>query len=128
MLNARNINVFFAIAFIVSGLLGFIPNPIVSSDGLFAVNIWHNLVHLLTGSVFAVGAFLDDSRGLLVVRGVGVFYIIVTILGFVTSGGMLLGFIHINHADRWLHLFLAVVIVTAGFVLLGNRQIELATE
>lgn len=127
MFNARNINVFFAVAFIVSGLLGFIPNPVVSPDGLFAVNFWHNLVHVLTGSIFAVGAFLDDLKGLLIVRGVAVFYIIVTILGFVTSGGMLLGFIHINYADRWLHLFLAVVIVTAGFVLPGNKQTELAT-
>lgn len=128
MINAKNLNIFFAVAFFAPGLLGFIPNPIVAPDGIFAVNIWHNLVHILTGGLFAAGAFLSPPQGTLIVRSVAIFYIVVTILGFLMSGNMLLGFIHVNHADKWLHFGLAVVLNIAGFVLLKNNQAELATE
>jgi len=33
------------------------------------------------------------------------------------AGDMLLGIIHVNNADKWLHVVLAVVILAAGFML-----------
>lgn len=122
MINARTVSILFAVAFAASGLLGFVPNPLVAPDGVFAVNLWHNLVHVTTGLVFGAGAYLGERRALGVVRGVSVFYIIVTVLGFLTSGAMLLGFIHVNHADKWLHFSLAIIITFAGFVLLRGTE------
>ena len=57
----------------------------------------------------------------------GYFYGLVALLGFVWPGDMLLGFIHINEPDRWLHLGLAIVIVTAG-VLSTPVQARLKAE
>lgn len=122
MINARTVSSLFAIAFTASGLIGFVPNPLVAPDGVFAVNIWHNLVHIVTGLVFGAGAYFGERAALAVTRGVSVFYIIVTVLGFLTPGHMLLGFIHVNQADKWLHFSLAIVITFAGFVLLRGKS------
>jgi len=40
----------------------------------------------------------------------------VSALGFVTSGDTMLGLVHINLADRWLHVFLAAAILGAWWV------------
>ncbi|HUF04096.1 MAG TPA: DUF4383 domain-containing protein [Aridibacter sp.] len=126
MINAKTVSILYAMAFAASGILGFVPNPLVAPDGIFAVNLWHNLVHIVTGLMFGSGAYFGEKPALGVIRGVAVFYIIVTVLGFLTPGEMLLGFIHVNHADKWLHFSLAIVITFAGFVLLrGNaRKVE----
>lgn len=112
MVSAKVLAQVFGVTFILSGLLGFIPNPIVAPDGIFAVNAAHNLVHVLTGLAFLAGAWLGHGRA--TVLGIGVAYVGVTILGFLTTGDTLLGLIHINTADRWLHAGLAAAILTSG--------------
>ena len=101
------------ITFILSGLLGLIPNPIVALDGIFAVNTAHNLVHVLTGIAFLAGAWL--GRGRATVFGIGVAYVGGTILGFLTSGDAVLGLIDIKTADHWLHAALAASSSPAGY-------------
>jgi hypothetical protein len=122
MLSARNMTTIFAVAFIGSGLIGFVPNPLVAPDGIFAVNVWHNLVHVVTGCFFGFGALSGEIASVRVIRTVALFYIMVTVLGFMSTGDMLLGFIHVNQADRWLHLSLAVVITFAGFGVLRGAK------
>ena len=111
------------IIFIAVGLLGFVPNPLVSPTGLFAVNTAHNLIHLLTGVVIFAGAYSAfGARNTLLVFGA--VYAVVAIAGFIpglTTGNMLLGFIHVNDADKWLHVLLAIVILAAGYYLPEER-------
>jgi hypothetical protein len=56
------------------------------------------------------------------IRAGGLAYLGVAILGFLTPGDTLLGFIHINQADRWLHLGLAIMILAVGFAWLRPKQ------
>ena len=116
MLNIRMIALLLGFVFILVGLIGFVPNPLVSPTGLFAVNAMHNLVHIFTGMAFVVGALLLVGKEALVVISIGLVYLAVAILGFFTSGDMLLGIVHINEADRWLHLGLAIAILAVGFI------------
>lgn len=116
-MNIRNVCLALGWTFVVVGILGFIPNPLVYSDGFFVVNALHNLVHLFTGVAFILGAKLFEGKENLVVMGIGASYLVVAGLGFVTSGNMLLGMIHINEADRWLHLGLAFAILLPGILL-----------
>lgn len=102
----------FGITFTLVAALGFIPNPIVSETGIFAVNLPHNLIHALTGILFFAGAALGHSEK--TILGIGVLYAVVAVLGFAMPGDMLLGFVHNNMADKLLHLVLAVVIIGAG--------------
>lgn len=118
MLSSKMLAMLFGVTFILVGVLGFVPNPIVAPDGIFAVNAMHNLVHILTGAAFIIGARMGHARNTII--GIGVAYVLVTILGFLTTGDMLLGLIHVNAADRWLHLGLAIAILAAGF--LGSEE------
>lgn len=120
-MNTQTASFAFGIVFVLVGILGFVPNPLVAPHGVFAVNFAHNLVHVLTGAVFLIAAIRFADKAGIVFKVVGAAYVLVTIMGFLTSGNMLLGLVHINQADRWLHLGLAVVILAAGFVLPNRR-------
>jgi hypothetical protein len=43
-MNARNAAILFGVVFILVGILGYIPNPIVGPTGLFATNSLHNVI------------------------------------------------------------------------------------
>ena len=120
-MNTRIVSWIFGVIFVAVGILGFTPNGLVGYDGIFAVNAVHNLVHLLTGMVFLVGVIKYKGYEGRLLKIVGVAYVAVTILGFLTSGDMMLSIIHINEADRWLHLGLAIAILSAGFLPASNN-------
>jgi hypothetical protein len=120
-LNARTAGMVIGAVFVVVGIVGFIPNPLVSTTGLFAVNTAHNLVHLLSGAAILVCA-LSGVATALSLQIFGVVYALVAILGFLSHGDMLLGLVRVNHADHWLHVLLALVVLTAGFLLPGERR------
>ena len=127
-MNTRTVSWLYGVIFVVVGILGFIPNGLVGYDGLFATNTVHNLVHLLTGIgiLFAIIKYQGYEGRILKILGVA--YIAVTIIGFLTSGNMMLGIIHINEADRWLHLGLAIIILGAGFLPAANSRTRLSDD
>ena len=104
------------IVFIAVGILGFFPNPLVSPTGMFAVNTNHNIVHLVSGAVLLAGAY-SSLGAALALKIIGIIYGAVAVLGLYVGPGMLLGLVHVNAADNWLHVVLAVVILAAGFLL-----------
>jgi hypothetical protein len=111
--NADLLAKFFAFVFIVVGIVGFIPNPLVSETGVFQVNEAHNLIHIVTGLLFLAGAYFGQSAW--TIRGIAVLYAIVAIIGFAMPENMLFGAIAMNMADRWLHAALAAVLLLVGF-------------
>ena len=113
MITSKNVCIAFGSVFVLVGLLGFTPNPLVSSSGIFEVNAMHNLVHLLTGAAFLFGGLVLHGKEDITLKTVTAAYFGVAILGFLTSGNTLLGIVHINEADRWLHLGLAVGMLAA---------------
>ena len=113
-MNTKTAGLIIGIVFILVGILGFIPNPIVSPTGIFAVNTLHNIVHLVSGAVILAGVYSFGSA--LGLKIIGVVYALVAILGLVMGGDMIFG-IAMNMADHWLHVVLAVVILLAGFAL-----------
>lgn len=116
MINAKLLATLFGITFVVVGLVGFVPNPIASDGGFFQANWAHNLVHIITGAIFLVGALKFPGEEKRFVLYSGYFYALVAVLGFVWPGDMLLGFIHINEPDRWLHVGLALAIIFSGLL------------
>lgn len=113
-ISSRTAALVWGATFVLVGILGFIPNPLVSPDGLFRVNVHHNLVHLLTGLLILAGPLFMKGREHVLLIAAGVLYGLVGILGFVTGSTMLLGLIAVNEADNYLHLFLAAVLMGAG--------------
>lgn len=97
----------FGVIFVLVGLLGFVMNPVL---GLFEVNTLHNFVHILSGAILIFGSMYGVKYAKRSALTVGFIYGLVTVLGFVMLGfgtdGMteLLGLIHINGIDNYLHL------------------------
>jgi hypothetical protein len=119
----KNIAIAFGIVFIIVGILGFVPA--VTTNGLlfgyFEVNPAHNVVHLSTGVVALIVAFISEKATQLFFQIFGVIYALVALAGFFTGNQPLLGVVAINTADNWLHVLIAIVALYLGF---GMRAAE----
>jgi hypothetical protein len=103
----------------IAGIVGFFysasfgsPGEVDDVLGIFAVNGWHNVVHLATGllGLVAVGYFAREYA-----LGAGLLYVVVAAWGFIIgSGESILGIIPVNGADNVLHLILGLAGLAAG--------------
>jgi hypothetical protein len=115
-MNARNAAILFGVVFLLVGILGYVPNPIVGPTGIFATNALHNVIHLVSGIALLAGAYTSIGASMML-KIVGVVYGLVAICGFfLVMDGMMMG-VMINEADKWLHVALAGAILAAGFLL-----------
>jgi hypothetical protein len=114
----KKLAVVFGIVFVLVGILGFFNNPVVSSantSAIFLTDAVHNIVHLLVGIVLLIAASMGSRSSALWFKIFGVVYVILFIDGLVEKD-MLVGFIHQNMNDTWLHLVLGLVLLGAGFL------------
>ena len=111
------------VSFAAAGIMGFVPNPLVGPNGLFETNIAHNFVHLITAIALIGVAIAGERASTRFMLAFGPIYMLVGILGFVTlqgaSQGSLLGIIHINSWDNYLHVGLGIGIGLSGLAALG---------
>jgi hypothetical protein len=114
----------FGATLVLAGIVGFFYNADFSTGdterdaliGLFDVNGWHNVVHLLTG-LAGLAAARSWSGARLYGYAFGLTYLVVTAIGFaVGDGESLLGLIPVNTADNILHLAIAVLGLLAAIV------------
>jgi hypothetical protein len=121
---AKTLALVFGIVFILVGVLGFVPNPLVGMGALFDTNLAHNLVHLVFGIILVGCALRMPSQSALWLKILGVVYLLIAVLGFVMvpNGGSLLGIVETNMADHLLHVVLGVVLLVAGFVGKGGAK------
>jgi Domain of unknown function (DUF4383) len=123
-LNARTAALVLGIVFLIVGVLGYVPNPIVSPTGLFVVNGTHNIIHIVSGIFLLIGVYTALTPSL-ALKILGIVYAIVAICGFVVmkgGDGMMFGMIAMNMLDHWLHVVLAIVLLAAGFGLPAMRR------
>ena len=110
---------------VIAGIIGFFynahfgsGNDVFGNDtsvkvfGVFAVNGWHNVVHLVTG---AVGLLAAGYAARAYALGVGAVYIVIAVWGFIIgSGDSILSIVPVNTADNVFHLLLGVLGIGAG--------------
>lgn len=129
-MTAKSAALLFGVIFIAVGLLGFIENPIVgeSENAIFHTDSVHNGVHIGSGVLFVLIALAAPgaAAGLMVLFGL--VYLCLGVLGLVNLGttdgsGVLLGFLHVNGADNYLHIALGAVILLAGIVTRRARKV-----
>jgi hypothetical protein len=101
-----------ATGFILLSLLGFFNSTIF---GLFEVDPLHNIIHLLTGILAIIFAGISDWGAALYARMFGLLYGVIGVIGLVVPGDEFFGF-HVNTADDFLHLLVAIVFLYLGFV------------
>lgn len=106
--------------FIAVGLLGFIDNPIIanSDTAIFHADTVHSSVHIASGVLFLIFALAAPSAAGGFLMLFGIVYLLIGVVGFVSVGttgmGKILGFLHVNGADNYLHVGLGLVIFIAG--------------
>jgi Domain of unknown function (DUF4383) len=118
---AQTLALVFGIAFLATGILGFIPGITTDASdikfagndspaellGIFRVSILHNIVHLLFGIAgIALSRTWDGARSFLL--GAGVIYVVLFLYGLLVSEGADANFVPVNTADDFLHLVLAI--------------------
>lgn len=114
-MNVRSTAMWIGVVILAVGLIGFVP-PLVPDGkvlGIFLVDPFHNIVHILTGALAIFASKSSESAARTYFKVFGVVYALVTVLGFTTGNG-LLGLIPVNGADNFLHLAIA-----AGYLYLG---------
>jgi uncharacterized protein DUF4383 len=114
---------------VIAGIVGFFysasfgsPGEVDDVIGLFGVNGWHNLVHILTG---ALGLFLAGFAARRYAFWLGVVYLGIALWGFVLgSGESILGFFPVNTEDNLLHLALGLLGVAAALGTPKDRPVQ----
>jgi len=127
----RRFAAIYGIVFLLAGIAGFVPGitqPHSHPDvmltaglgalfGLFAVNVLHNLVHLVFG-VWGLVAMKSDSASRLYARSVAIIYGVFTLMGLVSAMSLhtAFGFVPLYGHDIWLHALLGAVAAYFGFM------------
>ena len=119
-MSAKKLSLLFGVVFIAVGLLGFVSNPIIgiSEGAIFHADTMHNIVHIVSGVLFLLVALAAPASSRRFLLLFGIVYCLIGVLGFVNMGttgmGQVLGFLHVNGADNYLHVGLGLVILIAG--------------
>ena len=125
-MNSKTAAIIFGLAFVAVGILGFVSNPIVGSshDAIFHTDQTHNIVHLVSGALFLLIALAAPGSAGVFLTLFGIVYLALGVYGAATMGAeeskQLLGFLHVNKADNYLHIGLGAVIFLAGIS--GRRR------
>jgi hypothetical protein len=130
-MNTRLFALLVGLAFLVAGVLGFIPGAVhpphpgapdlrVDSGygyllGLFPVNVLHNLVHVVVG-IAGVVAYRSLPMAIRFARGLAIFYGVLAIMGLIPGLATTFGLIPIFGHDVWLHAGTAALAAYFGWV------------
>lgn len=106
-------------ALVIAGIVGFFysssfgsPGEVDDALGVFAVNGWTNVLHILTG---ALGLFVAGYASRWYSLWLGAFYVVLAFWGFALgSGAAILGLVPVDAAIDVLHLVLGALGVTAA--------------
>ena len=118
------------IAFLVVGILGFIPGITTHYDrmefaahdsgaelfGLFQVSVLHNIVHIGFGAIGLIAVRTAMAARNYLIGG-GIVYLVLWIYGLVIDKSSDANFVPLNDADDWLHFGLGAAMIAAGAVL-----------
>jgi hypothetical protein len=112
---------------IVLGIVGFFysasfgsPGEVGEMLGIFAVNAWVNVFHILSG---ALGLLVAGYAARQYSLWLGALYLVLALWGFtIGSGEAILGFLPVNTGDNLLHLVLGALGVGAALSTPGVKK------
>ncbi|HMR50359.1 MAG TPA: DUF4383 domain-containing protein [Arachnia sp.] len=124
----------FGVVFLLIGFFGFIPGLTTNADhlawaghhseallfGIFQVSILHNAVHLAFGAAGILSAGTSRSATIYFLAG-GTVYVALWVYGLVVPQDSPANIVPLNSADNWLHLGLALAMLTVGVLFSGHR-------
>ncbi len=118
------------LALLLAGIVGFIADSAFDTGsgidgdkllGIFEVNGWHNIVHLLSGLLLLAAAAKRVSAKT-VALVFGIVYGAVALIGLI-DGEDVFGLIPVNPADNILHIALSALGLITGFISRGRDDV-----
>jgi hypothetical protein len=114
-------------ALIVIGIVGFFysasfgsPGEVEEIFGVFAVNAWSNVLHVLTG---ALGLLVAGYAARQYSLCLGALYLVLALWGFtIGSGEAILGFLPVDTGANLLHLALGALGIAAALSTPGLKK------
>ena len=104
--------------FLLGGMLAFVPG--VTKDGMyfgyFMVNTAHNVMHIVSGTIFLGASMLGARPARLWFQIFGTFYAVLAGIGFVVGDGLIFGMIMNSPFDSWGHAGLALIMLSIGLL------------
>jgi hypothetical protein len=133
---ARTLALLFGVAFLATGVLGFIPGittnlgdiEFAGKDspsellGIFKVSILHNIVHLLFG-IAGIALSRTTANAKTYLLYTGVIYVVLFVYGLFVDSRDSANFVPVNTADTLLHLVLAVGLLGSWFITRGEGDV-----
>ena len=119
----------FGAVLLLVGIIGFLADAgfDTGSDidgdkllGIFEVNGFHNIIHLVSGAVL-LAASAKRATAKTVAIAFGVVYALVAIIGLI-QGDNVLGLIPVNPADNVLHIAISALGIAAGLMSSGDDR------
>lgn len=126
---AKTLTVIFGVILVLLGALGFVSNPLIGANALFAADTAHNIVHIILGAILLLVAFWYGERSELWLKIIGAVTFLLGLIGLMTvpsTGGSLLGIAYTNGASNWFHLVAGAVVFVALVYGREERQPPLA--
>jgi len=116
---ARQVTMILGAVYVLVGILGFVPGVVTATEqpgqglllGIFAVNMLHNLAHIVLGAVLVWGARAWDV--ILVNKGMAVVFALLTVVSVIAPNFESLPQ---NMPDTILHLVTTLVTAYIGFM------------
>ena len=119
MSTVQKITVGFGAVYVLIGILGFIPGITQSTAagqglllGIFAVNLLHNIAHLLLGAILIVGGMSASSVSM-TLKAMAVIFAVLVVGSFIAP---IVEGVAINPPDTILHLVSALLTGYLGFM------------
>jgi hypothetical protein len=126
---ARAVAAILGIIYVLVGVVGFLPDPLVQAStaasatgallGVFPINLLHNVVHLVIAASLLY-ASMATATAIMVSRVIGGVYVVVGLLGLVSPNGF--GLLPLGGADIFLHLGTGAVLMAVGFMNGGTTR------
>jgi hypothetical protein len=126
----------FGAVYVLVGILGFIPPLLIGTVpgaigpfagfliGLFAVNWFHSLAHLLIG-VAGLATYRNPAAASIYALVLGIAYALLFVVGLIWGITFLGGLLPLNGLDHILHLLTALIAFGAYF---ASREVTSATS
>jgi hypothetical protein len=125
----RRLPAVFGAVLVLFGLSGFIASANFAAGGavhanhflgVFELNGWHNLLHIVSGSMLLTAALLGPPLRAAVLL-VATLYGLVALYGFL-GGSELAGLVPVNAADNVLHVVLSGVALGTAFLTIRRSR------
>jgi hypothetical protein len=103
---------------VVLAFLTIFRNPLIGYYGYFRTDLAFNMIHFLTGLALALVAIEWIGRMNATLRALGIFYVVLAVLGALTTGfdayGTMFGFMAVSGPLHILHLAIGLMMLVFG--------------